>query len=960
MLERHDIRVLGAVEVWLGREPIAISGARQRLIVGALALRPGQVVPIAELIDAVWGEDPPETAWRQVQNSVSLLRRVFDAATLRSEPPGYRLAVEPEQIDLWRFRAGLAQGRSLAAEGLPVRAAQVFREALLLWRGPAFAGLGGNLEQAATQLAAERLAAQEECLEHELLAGAGDSLIPELSALVAENPLRERFAAALMLALYRSGRQAEALDVYRAAVEALADELGVDPGPQLSQRHRQILHADPALLAPEATVAAPKPMQLPGAPPMFVGREAELEALASGPALTVISGGAGVGKTALALHWGHSVSGRFPDGQLYVNLCGFDPDGVAVDPAEAVRGFLDAFEVGPQRIPVGLAAQAAMLRSLLSGKRLLIVLDNARDSDQLRHLLPGAPGPTVIVTSRNLLTGLMTTHGARPLPLDLLTAGDAVRLLAGRLGEARVAAEPDAVRQIVDACAGLPLALAIVAARAVTHPRWSLADLAAALADSRARLDLLAADSAGADVRAVFSWSYLSLHPAAARMFRLLGAHPGPEFNAPAAASLAAQAPATFAEPATAALNTPAAASLASQTPTSLAEPAVEPATASPSEPAASRARRLLDELADANLLTQRAPGRYVMHDLLRLYAQELVATNETAEERLAASSRLIDHYLHTAVQADRRLMPSRRPIALPPPSPGTVVGSFADYAQAMAWFTTEHATLMACVTHASAQRLDDRTWRLAWALEIYLDIRGHWHDLVSTHDTALAAADRLGDPMGQAHAHRGLARAFAPLNRLAESLRQLRLAHELHEQLGDTIGQADIEVSMAVVANRQGDYVQALAHCVTAAKQYDTANDRLGKAKAHSAMGWYHAQLGDHQQAIEDCRYALSLFEGLDDPNWHAATLDSLGFAQHGLGDLDAALASYQQALALFRRSGSGLNMADALDHIAGIEEAKGRHEAAQRAWLEAVAILEDLDHPDAGKIRQKLERAS
>jgi NB-ARC domain/Bacterial transcriptional activator domain len=442
-----------------------------------------------------------------------------------------------------------------------------------------------------------------------------------------------------MRALHVAGRSAEALERYAATRQLLAEELGTDPGPQLQRLHQSILRGD--VLTPSATTtrAPVVPAQLPFGVAGFTGRidqlarlDTLLRELAHGPTAVVISavsGTAGVGKTALAVHWAHRVADRFPDGQLYVNLRGFDAGGQVMDPAEAVRRFLDALGVPAERIPVDLDAQAALYRSLLAGRRMLVVLDNARTTAQVRPLLPGARTCLVLVTSRNQLSGLVAADGAHPIILDLLTLDEAWELLARRLGSDRTTAEPDAVAEIITACARLPLALAIVGARAATHPHLPLHTLAGELRDSGDRLGTLTTDDPTTDVRAVFSWSYHALTPDAARLFRLLGLHPGPDISIAATASLAA-----------------------------LSLPQV---------------RVLLAELAGANLLVERTPNRYSLHDLLRAYAGDLAHTHDSDQQRHATTHRMLDHYLHTAHTAARQLYPARDPLPITPPQPDVV-----------------------------------------------------------------------------------------------------------------------------------------------------------------------------------------------------------------------------------------------------------------------------------------------
>jgi tetratricopeptide (TPR) repeat protein len=583
-----------------------------------------------------------------------------------------------------------------------------------------------------------------------------------------------------------------------------------------------------------------------------------------------------------------------------------------MDPAEAVRRFLDALHVPPERIPADLDAQAALYRSQLAGRRMLIVLDNARDTAQVRPLLPGAPTCLVLVTSRNQLSGLVAADGAHPITLDLLTPGEARELLARRLGGDRVSAEPEAVEEIITRCVRLPLALAIVAARAAAHRHVPLRFLAGELRDTHDRLTTLSTtDDPYTDVRAVFSWSYHALTPDAARLFRLLGLHPGPDLAAPAAASLAGLP--------------------------------------------ASTVRPMLAELTRASLLVEHTPGRYTFHDLLRAYATDLTHTTDPDQQRRDATHRMLDHYLHTAHLADRLLYPSRDPITLTPPQPRVTLQHTADYQQAMAWFTTERPVLLAAVDHAAALGFDTHTWQQAWTLSTFLNRQGHWHDLAVTGRAAVAAAGRLADPAAQARAHLGLARAYTRLGHFDDADTQLRHALNLYRQVGDQAGQAHTYNNLAHLWERQGRYAQALDHARQALALFRAAGYQAGQAYALNAVGWYHALLGDYQQALTCCQQALTLFQELDDRYGQANTWDSLGYAHH-LGHHEQAITCYQHAFTLFRDLGDRYYEATILTHLGDTHHTAGDPDAARDAWQQALTILDDLDHPDADTVRTKL----
>ncbi|MET8143917.1 BTAD domain-containing putative transcriptional regulator [Sphaerisporangium sp. NPDC005288] len=663
-----------------------------------------------------------------------------------------------------------------------------------------------------------------------------------------------------------------------------------------------------------------RPAQLPADLPSFAGRRAELagvhDLLPCGdgpPATAVIStigGMAGIGKTTLAVHWAHRVAHRFPDGQLYVNLRGFSPGGPQ-DPSEVLRHFLGALGVSARDMPSGLDVLAARYRSLLAERRVLVLLDNARDSEQVRPLLPGTPGCLAIVTSRHRLSGLVAGEGARSLTLEALSDAEAREFLALRLSPGRVSAEPAAVREITALCARLPIALAIAAARAATNPAFPLAAIAAELRAAHGSLDAFTGAD-GADVGAVFSWSYQALTPPAARLFRLLALHPGPDVSVSAAAALAGVP--------------------------------------------VRRARAPLAELTRAHLLTEHIPGRYTGHDLLRAYAAERGETEDTEADRRAAVRRMVDHYLHSAHRAARLFTSHRDAIPLPPPAPGVHPDEPADLEEASDWLTIEHIGLLAVVATAADAGLDDSAWRLAWALAHFLGRRGHWHDLAASHRVALKAAQRLGDRTGMAHAHRGLSRAAAHLGRHDEAMLHLDRALELFADTGDVVAQAHTHRILSWVLELRGRYESALIHAQRAHQLFLVAGHRPGQAASLNAVGWYHALLGRHEHALIHCRRALALLEGLGDHYAQADTLDSIGYALHHLGRYEEATASYERALELYRRFGIRYAESDTLTRLSETHLAAGRREKARGALRRALAGLDELGHGGADDVRARL----
>ncbi len=706
-----------------------------------------------------------------------------------------------------------------------------------------------------------------------------------------------------------------------------------------AERHLQLPGA-PYTAAPDAApprspeVAVPR--QLPAAVAGFAGRVGELERLTSvldegtlpGGTMVIfaIDGTAGVGKTALAVQWAHQVAGRFPDGQLYVDLRGFDAAGppvTPVAPAEAVRGFLDAFEVPAARIPFSPDAQAARYRSLLAGRRVLVVLDNARDVGQVRPLLPGSPGCSVVVTSRSRLTSLIT-EGAHPLTVRSFTLADAREMLIRRLGEARVEAQPEAVQQIIARCAGLPLALAIVAARAAAYPHFPLTALAEELRDEGVgvRLQALDAGEAAASVIAVFSWSYRQLSDPAARLFRLLSLHPGPDITAPAAASLAAVA---------------------------LAD-----------------ARLILTKLARDNLINEQTPGRFTFHELLRAYASTQARDHDPGADQNAAQRRMLDHYLHTAQAAWYLSYPhQQQDITLAPPLPGVTPEEPADHAAAWAWFTAEYPVLLAVIQVAADTGHHTHAWQFPHMLVPFFERQGHWHDFAAAHRIALTATEDHADRQGQAHAHLGIGEAWARAGRPEDARSQLQDALRLFEELGDQAGQSDAHFYLGITFHKQEQNREALAHMQQAVDLALAHGDyRRGLAAALNGLGWVHAVLGNAEEAIDYSQDSLDLFRELGDRWGEAATLDTIGYAHHHLGDHQLAATYFERALEIDGELGDPYSEAIDADHLGDALHAVGNTTQARSNWQLALNILVQLSdlprigagYADPDAIRAKL----
>ncbi|WP_461118549.1 ATP-binding protein [Saccharothrix stipae] len=693
------------------------------------------------------------------------------------------------------------------------------------------------------------------------------------------------------------------------------------------------LHAAP--LPPTPVV----PRQLPAAPRLVAGRVAELagldlaltDAVPGGPDTAVrgqacadlsfegatamvsaIGGAGGMGKTWLALAWAHRHLPRFPDGQLFVDLHGFSPAGEPIDPAVAVRGFLDALGVEPGRIPADLDAQAALYRSLVAGRRMLIVLDNAATSEQVVPLLPGSPTCTVLITGRHRLASLIDRHGVRHLPLGVLTRAEACVLLTARLGADRAAAEPDAVDELVDLCGNYPLALSITARNAATRPGIALAEIAAELRELG--LEVLDHDTdPAASLPAVLSWSLRRLTDEQRTAFGLLGIAPGPDTTLPAVVSL-----------------------------TDL--PRV-------------RARRALAALEEASLVERRPGGRYAMHDLVRAYAAT-TAHDLPDDVRETALARVMDFHLHTAHAADRLLEPHRQRLRPDPPAPGAHPHPLPDTAAATAWLEAEHPTLLATQRAAVALGRHHVVWHLAEALNTFHTRRGHRHDGLASWRAALDAAAHLPDPATRSRAHRFLGNAYSLLGLHEEATGHLDRALELAVAHRDPTEQAHTHQVLAFVWARRGDDRRALDHAGHALDLHRILDHPVREADALNAVGWYAARLGDLDTAHDHCHAALTLHRRHHNAAGEADALDSLGLIAHQTGDHRLAVDHYVQALTLYRTLGNTYQVADALDSVGHPHVSLGQPQQARAVWQEAMELYREQGRDtDAQRVQWRLD---
>ncbi|WP_432972616.1 AfsR/SARP family transcriptional regulator [Dactylosporangium sp. CA-233914] len=923
-----QFRLLGAVEADVAGRPIKLGWRQERCLLALLLLEGGRPIHNERLAELIWEGEPPPDPRAALQVVVARLRGHLNAADaaghgvrLVTKGDSYALEVAPEQVDVARFRMLVARARTSEH---PDRAAAFLRTALRLWRGPALADVAGPwLRRRVTDPLDElRLAATEELMDVELAAGRHHERIAELTQLVAEHPLRERLRGQLMIALHREGRRVAALDSYEQLRRTLRESFGLEPGAQLRELHGQILRSDPQTEAaprdPVPPVAVPQPpmalsarpptpAELPADVPGFVGRDEELARLdamlpeaasGGGPVvITAIAGTAGVGKTALAVHWAHRVAARFPDGQLYVNLHGYASFDRPVPPIEALGGLLRSLGLREDRVPDDLDAASALYRSMLASRRVLLFLDNARSVEQVRPLLPGGQGCLVVVTSRDRLTGLVAHDGARRITLDILPPEQARALLSDMLGADRVAAEPEAAAELAAACAYLPLALRISAADLTNHPHRGLA---AHVAQLRAAdpLTALAVDGERA-VLSALEVSYRSVPADAQRLFRLLGVAPGTDFTAAAAGALAGR-------------------------------PSAE-------------AEALLDRLAAAHLVVESAPDRFTFHDLLRSYARARSTGDDPAQERETALRRIYDWYLGSVDAAARQLYPQ---LVRLPYGESSAAGEFCGTAQARAWLDAERQNLVAMVRQAVADGYPEMAWRLADALRGFLSQGGHLFAWQAVSRAGLAAAEMYADVNGQAAMLIGLAHANQWLCRHDEAVESLRSAIRLAGAGGWFEG-------LACARNNLGIFYDELGRPDDALEQHTKA---IALAREHGSthllvafldsLGHHHHVTGRLVEAMrcfdESLRMAKPLGEAA---RTTAYLLESLAGTYHAMGRLQDALTRAEQALTLCREVGNRFHETTILSLLAAIHNDLGHHDHALDLATTAVAAARDLE---------------
>lgn len=918
-----DFRLLGPAEVTADGRPVPLGGSRPLIVLAGLLLRANRVVPVDELGRWLWNDDRRRSKGALQTYVLRLRRALGDQVSIRTESGGYLIEVDDDLLDLSRFRALAARGQAALDGGESRQAAAHFADALEQWRGPALLNVESDAlhRDEAGQLAEERLRVRELWADALLEAGEYGTVVPELTRLTRENPLRERLHEQLMVALYRSGRQAEALDVHRRISGVLADELGLDPGPSLQRTRQAILtgtdDAEPARyrLGVEPLV----PHQLPADLRTFAGRESDLKALhallpealdadASTP-IASVEGMGGIGKTTLAVHFAHEIADRFPGGQIHLNLRGYGP-GEPVEPAAALEAMLTALGVPCEQIPADLDGRAASWRTHTAGRRLLIVLDNVNRTEQVRPLLPG-PGCLVLITSRWQLRALVATHGARRVALAELGAEDAVELLASTIGLERVARDPAATERFVRYCGGLPLAIRILAVRAAQFPGLPLDEFVDSLESEH---DLLGsfdlADGDGTNIRSVFSYSYQALEPSAARLLRLLGLSTGVDFSVPAAAAVAGLD--------------------------------------------LTRTRPVLATLAAAHLLAQPRPGRYQFHDLIRAYAGEAAEQVDTAEERDAALDRLLGWYLASAFNASRRMRPERyyRLLDLD----GLDGLAFAEYHDALDWFDEEAGNLIAAVHLARRRRRDDVCWKLAWLLQSYFGTRSRLDDWRSVFGVALEAARDGGHRPGEAGILSGLGVVNGVVRQYNESRHYLERVLAIQRELGAREGEARAQYNLALAAHNLDDYAGAYEHGMRALEIVRELGMGAFEASVLRALGDICTSMGDHEQALELADAALAIPGPDGRPVDTRFTQHTRGLALLGLGRLAEGIACISDSVEMFFTMGEHYEAADVLSQLGTIHLRQGDGALARECWVRSVRLLTELGHPDADDVRAKL----
>ena len=910
------VGVLGPLAVRDDDRRLQISAGHQRTVLAALAMRANQAVTLDELADIVWDARPPASADATLRNYVKQLRHALGSDRIVTARPGYLIRLDEQELDVACFEALVRQADTARHEDRWLEARTTLTQALGLWRGRPLADIRSDRlrHEHGPRLEQSRLQALEVRVEADLHLGRHEQVVPELRDLTLRHPLRERFHAQLMLALYRCGRAAEALEAYRHARRALVEELGIEPGPELQRIHHSVLSGDPALSAPPSnidveprtTAAGPPsavPRQLPAAVGHFIGRASELESLtalmdrtaeatATGGTVVIsaIDGMAGIGKTALAIHAAHRLAEKFPDGQLFLDLHGYTQGRSPRTAEEAVNWLLRALGVPPERIPRDGEQATALYRQRLADTRTLIVLDNAVSEAQVRPLLPGTDSCLVLVTSRRRLKALDDAH---TVALDLLSPSDAVTLLRAVAGPDRIPPDDPLADEIAELCGHLPLALRIAASLLRHRPSWPPEHLATQLRDQHQRVAALSDGERG--LATVFELSYTSLDDRHRRLWRRLGLIPGPDLDAYASAALAE----------------------------------IDSATAA----------RLLEDLVDHNLLIAYAPGRYRLHDLLRVQARTMAET-DPGSDRVSALNRLLSYYAHAARSASaliaRYPAPAPDDDSVPADAPALTAPEAA-----RTCLRTEQSNLDAALNHARAHGLDGHVIALAAGLAEILQADGPWIRALEIHQSAAVTAERLGCPDAHAAGLTNLGRVRYVTGDLAGADETLTRALEIYRALGNRLGEANALTDLGRVRFMAGHYPRAGEALTRALEIYRGLGNRLGEANALTDLGRMRYTAGDLPGADDALPRALEIYRALGNHFGEANVLIDVGKVRHMVGDLPGADDALTQALETNRGLGNRIGEANALINLGKVRYTAGDLPGAEDAVTRALGIF-------------------
>ncbi|MEU5313814.1 BTAD domain-containing putative transcriptional regulator [Streptomyces sp. NPDC021562] len=855
--------ILGSLECWDGDERVHVGGPVNERVLVTLLLEPQRVLPVHRLIEAVWDQDAPATAAHQVRKAVAELRqRIPDGRTLiATDGPGYRAAVTLEQLDLLQFTDALQRARDHIAAGRTTEATALLRTALALWRGPVLSGSGGAVVDAASaSLEERRTTAVEQLFELRLEAGESAALIAEIREAIRDNPLREPLRGHLMLALYRSGRQAEALEEYGTIRAVLDEELGIQPGTSLRELHQAILRNDPSLNGPAPTDPAAPAVSggrstLPYDLRDFTGREEELHKLlgfvedadGSGPLIVAIDGMGGSGKTSLAVRAAHRLAERYPDAQLHLDLRGYTPDEEPLTPAAAAEALLRMLGVPGERIPDDPQGRIALWRATMIKHRMILLLDNVVDESQVRPLLASPTSTIVLVTSRALLVDLDAAHS---ISLGTMAPPDSVALIVSIIGERRAQAEPEAVAELADLSGHLPLALRIAAARLRKRPRWSVRYLVDRLRDDTHRLAELSAGERSVEV--TLRLSYEGLDAGYRKSFRLLGQYPGAELDVYTAAALL--------------------------------------------DLGLRDAEDVLEYLLDMHLVQQHEPGRYAFHDLVRSFAHMLSrtrhsgGTGEFSEEAAGAVRRLMEYSLTASDVACDLLFPGRVRMARPTPSFRPELTPLRTPEAARDWFEREQDSLLAAIALAFRRNLDREVALLAANVVFHLDLRGRLDEFLALCHTAVAAARRLGEADLLRLSLSNLAVACWKRGRFEDGIAAAVEAHELAVELGDRRGQAKDTGVLGLLLATTGRFDEALSRLEQSIALKRELGAERAEAESLSNISAVHMERGDFQEAVRTATRSVHLARKIGALEKELVGLGDLAQAQLAMGDAEAA----------------------------------------------------------------------